>query len=115
MVLAMIGFSLPVAGEPKAYEVVRYRGQAAGMTIALDFGDGYPEASVLKITQKGKSAGPRFVFAESESLRFVPENKGTDDAEVVFEMEPDAAPPSRLKGVYRAIGKTIPFVLTIKP
>ena len=61
--LALLAFARPVFAEPKAYELVKYRGKAEGLTIAFDCGCGYPEASEVRIKQgrRGKSTSFRLV------------------------------------------------------
>jgi hypothetical protein len=58
--------------EPKAYEVVKYKGKANGVTIALDFGDGYVEASHLWFADRKSGKTTRFMLDESGEMRFVP-------------------------------------------
>jgi hypothetical protein len=100
--------------DPKAYELVKYRGHADGVTIAFDFGDGYPEGSEIRLTEHAKSTV--FRLAGSESMRFVPahNNKdgGEDEREVVLKMSPDDAAPAKVAGSYTSHGKTLSFTLT---
>ena len=112
--LAIVALSLPALGEPKAYELVRYRGKAAGLTIAFDFGDGYPEASEVRITAAGRRKSTRFVLDDSGKMRFVPEKDRGSGEEVTLKMGPDDAAPAKVEGTYRAAGKTIPFSLAKK-
>ena len=44
-VVALVCACESAVAEPKAYEVAKYKGKADGVSIALDYGDGYPDAS----------------------------------------------------------------------
>ena len=110
--LAAIALSLPALAEPKAYELVRYRGTADGITIAFDFGDGYPEASEIRITAAGQRKSTRFVLDASGEMRFVPEKARSSGDAVILKMSMDDRPGAKVEGTYRAAGKTIPFTLT---
>ena len=110
--LALIVLALPASADPKAYEVVPYRGKAAGITIAFDFADGYPEASKLRLTAAGKRSSKRFVLDGSGEMRFVPEKNRSGGEEVTLRMSMDDGPADKLEGVYRVGGKTIPFTLS---
>ena len=110
--LIMIALSLPAAGEPKAYELVNYRGKAEGVTIAFDFADGYPQASEVRITAAGGGKSRRFVLDESGEMHFAPENDRNSSEGVTLKMSADDAAPEKVKGIYRAGAKTIFFSLT---
>ena len=38
--------------EPKAYQMIKYKGKAEGVTIALDYAGGYQEASSMRVTDR---------------------------------------------------------------
>ena len=112
LAIALIAFSLPSFGEPKAYEVVKYRGAANGMTIAFDFADGYSEASELRITAKGHQS-VSFSLDEIGETRFVFKNKASGGQKVILRMSPADAAPTKVEGVYHgAKGQTVSFSLT---
>ena len=54
--------------EPKAYEVVKYKGIAEGMIFALDFGDGYPDASEMRVTDRKSGKSTRFGLDDSGEM-----------------------------------------------
>jgi hypothetical protein len=109
--LVLIAFAVPAFGEPKAYELVRYRGKAAGLTIAFDFANGYPEASEIRITKAGARQSRKFHLADSGEMRFVPVT-GRDRGDGVILKMTAFEQPEKVEGVYRVEGKTIPFTLT---
>ena len=109
--LALIAFALPAFAEPKAYELVRYRGKAAGLTIAFDFGAGYPEASEVRIAKAGARLSRKFRLDDSGEMRFVPVKDRSGADEVSLKMSPYDQ-PEKVEGVHRAGGKTLPFRLT---
>jgi hypothetical protein len=117
----LFGFALTVTmllagaafGDPKAYDLVKYRGHAGRVAIAFDFGDGYPEASEVRVTESGKRT--IFRLDDADAMRFVPANhkeNDRDDAEVVLKMRLDDAAPDKVSGSYRSHGKTVNFTLT---
>lgn len=97
--------------EAKAYDLIRYRGKAEGLTIAFDLGCGYVEASEVRIKQ-GRSKSMRFALVSGDAMRFVPEKNRGSGEEVTLEMSPDDCPEETVRGTYRAGGKTIRFTLT---
>lgn len=107
----LLAVALPALAEPKAYDLVKYRGKAEGLTIAFDYGDGYPEASEVRIKQARGGKSMRFALVDDSKLRFVPEKKRGSGDEVTLEMEPLDEPPDKVKGTYRAGGKTIRFTV----
>ena len=109
--VALIAFCLSVAAEPKAYDVVRYTGKVADVTIALDYGDGYPAASEMKVSRRGEKKATRFALDESGELQFVPQKAAGDARKVVLKMSIDDAPPPKIAGTYTADGKTVEFTL----
>jgi hypothetical protein len=94
--------------EPKAYQLVKYKGKAEGVTIALDYAGGYQEASRMWVTdRKGKTT--RFMLDESGELRFVPKKPETGKREVVVKMGADDGP--NIAATYMVDGKAIQFTL----
>ena len=113
--LTFIAFSLSTVAEPKAYELFRYRGKAAGLTIAFDYASGYPEASKLRITETRTGKTTRFVLDEEGDmqLRFVPEKDRAGGDEVIFKLKPSSGEDDgKFSGVYHTGGKAISFTLT---
>ena len=103
------------SAEPKAYDTVFYRGKAAGLKIAFEFGHGYVEASSVKITESASGKTTKFYLSGRDGqmgtdMRFAPV-KGAKK-EVLLEMDPFGDPQSTIKGSYTAAGKTVPFTLT---
>ena len=93
--------------EPKAYQLVKYKGKAEGVTIALDYAGGYEEASRMWVTdRKGKTT--RFMLDESGELRFVPKKPETRKREVVVKKGTDDGP---IAATYTVNGKAIQFTL----
>jgi hypothetical protein len=109
---ALVALSVPAFGEPKAYDLVRYRGKAEGLTIAFDFGNGYPQASEVRIAEGNGRKSKRFVLDESGEMHFVPEKDRSSGEGVTLKMSPDDAAPAKVEGIYRAGGKAIFFSLT---
>lgn len=98
-------------GEPKAYEVVKYKGKAEGVTIALDYGDGYPGASHMWVTDRKSGKTTRFMLDESGEMRFVPKKESGGKKEVVLKMGMDDGPAAKIEGTYTIDGKVIQFTL----
>ena len=109
--LALLGLALPALGEPKAYDLVKYRGSADGVVIAFDFADGYPEASAVRVTEKGKRTV--FLLDDSGLMRFVPKKQKEPNGgrEVALKMSPDDAAPEIVEGTYRNGARTVRFTL----
>lgn len=106
VVLVLAGGS--AFAEPKAYELIKYKGKAEGVTIALDYASGYPEASQMRVTERdGKTT--RFILDESGEMRFVPKKPGTRKKEVVLKMGNDDDP--NIGATYTVDGKAIQFTL----
>ena len=108
----LIAFALPALAEPKAYELIKYRGKAEGLTIAFDLAAGYPEASELRIKQGRRGKTTRFVLVDEDKMRFVPEQNRASGEEVTIELSPNDGSDDKVNGTYRAAGKTIRFTLT---
>lgn len=95
-------------GEPKAYELIKDKGKAEGVTIAFDYAAGYQEASRMWVTERnGKKT--QFNLDESGELRFVPKKPGPGKREVVVKMGPDDE--SNVEAIYTVDGKAIKFTL----
>lgn len=113
IVLALLlAFTLPALAEPKAYELIKYRGKAEGLTIAFDLANGYPEASEVRIKQGRRGKPTIFRLFGNEEMRFIPVKNRASGEEVTIELSPDDGSDDKVKGEYRAGGKTIPFTLT---
>ena len=102
--------ALTALAEPKAYDVVKYKGQVAGVTIAFDYGNGYPEASEVRIIDAKTGTTTRLRLDDSGEMRFVSDTKG-GERKVILKMGIDAAPPPKLDGTFTANGKTMSFTL----
>jgi hypothetical protein len=97
--------------EPKAYEVVKYKGKTEGVTIALDYGDGYPDASHMWVTDRKSGKTTRFMLDESGEMRFVPKKPGAQKREIVLKMSMDDGPAEKIEGIYTVDGKQTDFTL----
>ena len=103
--------SRSAVAEPKAYEVVKYKGKAEGVTFALDFGAGYVDASHVWVTDRKSGKTTRFMLDESGEMRFVPKKPGAQRKEVVLKMGRDDGPAEQIEGTYTVDGKVIQFTL----
>jgi hypothetical protein len=101
---------LSAMAEPKAYEVVKYKGKAEGVTFALDFGDGYPEASHMRVTDRRGKTTP-FNLDDSGEMRFVPRKQSDPKREIVLKMSMSEGPADKIEGTYTAGDKQILFTL----
>lgn len=97
--------------EPKAYEVVKYKGKAEGVTITLDYGDGYPDASHMWVTDRKSGKITRFMLDESGEMRFVPKKPSAQKREVVLKMGMNDGPAEKIEGIYTVDGKQTHFTL----
>lgn len=103
---------LSAVAEPKAYEVVKYKGKAEGVTIALDYGAGYPEASRMWVTDRKGGKTTRFMLDESGEMRFVPKKPTAKKREVALMMSMDGGPlAEKIEGTYTVDGKQTKFTL----
>jgi hypothetical protein len=93
VVLALLSFAASAVAEPKAYDLIRYRGKAEGLTIAFDFGCGYPEASEVRIKRRRRGKSDRFRLVDEGEMRFVPETNRVRGEEVTLQMRADDEPP----------------------
>jgi hypothetical protein len=110
VVVLLFAYRSAVA-EPKAYEVVKYRGTANGVTIALDYGDGYPDASHMWVTDRKSGKTTRFMLDESGEMRFVPKKPSAQKREVVLKMSRNDGPAEKIEGIYTVDGKQSHFTL----
>ena len=110
-VVVLICACLSAVAEPKAYEVVKYKGKAESVTIALDFGDGYVDASHMWITDRKSGKTTRFMLDESSEMRFVPKKPTAQKKEVVLKMGRDDGPAEKIEGTYTVDGKVTLFTL----
>jgi hypothetical protein len=106
------------SAEPKAYDTAFYKGKAAGLKIAFEFGHGYVEASSVKITESASGKTTKFYLSGRDGqmgtskMRFAPvRGDKAKRKEVFLEMDPFGDPPSTVNGTYTAAGKTVPFTL----
>ena len=97
--------------EPKAYEVVKYKGTANGVTIVLDYGDGYPQASHMWVTDRQSGKTTRFMLDESGEMRFVPKKPSAQKREIVLKLGMDDGPTEKVDGTYTVDGKQKQFTL----
>jgi len=113
--LIALPFALPFASaEPKAYDIVNYKGKGAGVMVAFEFASGYPSASEIKITSSGKTTKFQPDGTEMDGtgkMRFVPMRGDYGTKEVLLKMDGYDNPPSIVAGTYTAGGKTVPFTL----
>lgn len=110
-VVGCAGFSTPALSEPKAYDLVKYYGEAGNLQIAFDFADGYSDASEIRVTNRATKKSARFKVADAGEARFVSSN---GNEEIVLKSDLKNAPPQVIAGTYRASGKKIPFILKRK-
>jgi len=104
-----------VHAEAKAYDLVKYRGKAAGVTIAFDFGSGYPEASELTIIDEANGKKTAFTMDYmGDQMRFVPKKGGGRIKSVTVNMSGEDAPPAKVTGSCVAGEKTVSFTLVKK-
>ena len=97
--------------EGKAYEVVKYKGTANGMTITFDFGDGYPDASHMGVTDRKTGKTILFDLDGSGEMRFVPRKETGGKREIVLKMSMEDGPAEKVEGTYTVNGKQTPFTL----
>jgi hypothetical protein len=111
-VVLLVFACLSAGAEPKAYEVVKYKGKAQGVTIALDYGAGYPEASHMLVTDRKSGKTMRFMLDESGEMRFVPKKPTAQKREVALMMSVDGGPlAEEIEGTYTVDGKQTKFTL----
>ena len=116
VVVALIAVPFASA-EPKAYDTVFYKGKAAGLKIAFEFGHLHVEVSNVKITESASGKATKFYLSGRDGqtgvskLRFLPVRGDKAKKEVFLEMDPFGDPPSTVKGTYIAAEKTVPFTL----
>lgn len=110
--LLLLSLCWTASAEPKAYDLVKYKGKAGGVTIAFDYGEGYPQASEVRITNAASKKTTRFVLDESGEMRFVPEKDKASGARVILQMSMDDEAPPKVNGSYTTNGKMVSFTLT---
>jgi hypothetical protein len=98
--------------EPKAYDLVKYSGKAAGATIYFDFADGYSEASTLKVAEPGSSKRTNYMMENSNTMLFLPEKDAKSGKSITLNFDMESRAPSKVTGTYTSGGKTTPFTLT---
>jgi hypothetical protein len=108
----LLAVGRPAAGEPKAYELIKYRGKAEGLTIAFDLAAGDPEASQVRINHGRRGKTMRFVLVNEDKMRFLPEKNRASGEEVMIELSPNDGSDDKVNGAYRSGEKTIRFTLT---
>jgi hypothetical protein len=118
LITAVALLAVPFASaEPKAYDTVFYKGKAAGLKIAFEFGHDHVEASNVKITESASGKATKFYLSGRDGqmgtskMRFAPVKGDKAKKEVFLEIDPFGDPPSTVKGTYTAAGKTVPFTL----
>jgi hypothetical protein len=111
LAVVLLAVACRYAVAAKAYEVVKYKGKAEGVTIALDFGDGYPEASEMWVTDRKSGKRTRFGLDDSGELRFVPKPQSGPKREVVLKMSMNDGPADKIEGTYTVDGKQMQFTL----
>src|SRR5262249_9505167 len=115
LIAAVALIAVPFASAaPKADDIVFYKGKAAGLKIAFEFGHLYVEISNIKITESASGKATKFYLsgrdeqAGPNKLRFLPVKGDKARKEVFLEMDPLGDPPSTIKGTYDAAGRTVP-------
>ena len=118
LITAVALLAVPFASaEPKAYDTIFYKGKAAGLKIAFEFGYRYVEASNVKIKESASGKTTKFYLSGRDGqmgtskMRFAPVKGDKAKKEVFLKMDPFGDPPSTVKGTYTAAGKTVPFTL----
>ena len=118
LIAAVALLAVPFASaEPKAYDTVFYKGKAAGLKIAFEFGHDHVEASNVKITESASGKATKFYLSGRDGqmgtskMRFAPVKGDKAKKEVFLELDPFADPPSTVKGTYTFAGKNVPFTL----
>jgi len=109
-VVALVFACRSAVAEPKAYDVVKFKGKAEGMTFALDYGDGYPHASHMKVTDRRGTTTP-FDLDGSDEMRFVPKKQSGGKKEIVLKLSMEDGPADKINGTYTVDGKQTQFTL----
>jgi P pilus assembly chaperone PapD len=111
-VVLLVFACLSAGAEPKAFELVKYKGKAEGVSFALDYGAGYPDASRMWVTDRKSGKTTRFMLDESGEMRFVPKKPTPQKREVALMMSVDGGPlAEEIEGTYTADGKQLKFTL----
>jgi hypothetical protein len=106
----LLGLVSIVHAEPKAYELVKYRGKAGAVTVAFDYADGYSEGSEVRTIQDGRTTNFRIDSVDTGSLAFVLV-KGTGKS-VTVKIDTEQPAPNKVTGTYTSGGKSTTFTLT---
>jgi hypothetical protein len=112
VLVLLLGWDQLVFAEPKAYELVKYRGKVNGLTIEFDFGAGYSEASEVRIKQGRRVKIARFILAEGDRMLFVPKKQRMNGEEITLQMSSLDDPKEKVQGTYWVHGRTTRFTLT---
>jgi hypothetical protein len=105
-----LGMVSLIHAEPKAYELVKFRGKAGAVTVAFDYADGYYEASELHTVQGGKTTKFKMDSTGNGTMTFVPE-KGSGKS-VTLQIDTEQTAPRKVTGTYSSGDKSTPFTLT---
>ena len=98
-----------VHAEPKAYDLVKFRGKAGSVTVAFDYADGYYEASELHTIQGGKTTKFKMDSTGTGTMTFVPE-KGSGKS-VVVKIDTEQIAPAKVTATYTSGDKSIEFTM----
>jgi hypothetical protein len=110
-VVMLVFAARSAVAEPKAYEVVKYRGKTEGMTFVLNYGHGYAHASEMWVTDRKSGKATRFGLDDSNEMRFVRGKQTGGKREIVLKMGMDEEAPNKVEGIYSNDGKQTQFTL----
>jgi hypothetical protein len=105
-----LGVVSMVHAEPKAYDIIKFRGKAGAVTVAFDFAQGYSEASELHTVQGGKTTKFKMDSTGEGTMTFVPE-KGSGKS-VVVKINGEDIAPAKVGATYTSGGKAVDVTLT---
>jgi len=112
IIALLLGLLSAARAEPKAYDLVNYKGKAAGVTIVFGFADGYPEASTLKTIDAAGGKTTKFTLDQMDkTMKFVPEKGGGAIKSVSLDIDGNDRAPAKVAGSCLAGGKSVPFTL----
>jgi hypothetical protein len=106
-----LGVVSMIQGEPKAYDLVKYRGKAGAVAVAFDYASGYAEGSEIRTTQGGKTTQFKIDTVDTGSLGFVLQKGSGKSVTVKIDTDQMTA-PAKVTGTYTSGDKSIPFTLT---
>lgn len=117
ILLSMLLFSGNLyAQQAKAYELVHYVATNGGQAYLLDYADGYPCASNIKIKRAGRTTfilEPVNGFAnDNGDLLFIAPKSKQEGEIVLHGVDDDNVAPAKLKATYKLKGRKL--VLTFK-